>query len=170
MSSDRTEEKRGKFNGASKWHGNRDLRAIDECRQRSIYRRIDAFATGHYYRGPNIRELLHHSPPSVLLFYYSCPVARTYRGRGTHTHADPHDRHNSPRNPRQPVLPSVVTQFRNAWTPFSAVSHYNTVYLSSIAQSQYIIIPPAILRENPTAFVHAGRLETEKCEAVRRKQ
>ena len=87
-----------------------------------------------------------------------------------HTHTDPHDRHNSPRNPRQPVLPSVVTQFRNAWTPFSAVSHYNTVYLSSIAQSQYIIIPPAILRENPTAFVHAGRLETEKCEAVRRKQ
>jgi len=138
--------------------GNRQMApAIDLLEDRCV-------RDGPLLSRPNVRELLHHSPPCAFILLF-LPRRANVSWQGAPTQI--HDRHNSPRNPRQPVLLSVVTQFRNAWTLFSAVTIILYTYRQS--RSQYVIILP-ILREIPTAFVHAERLKTEKRKVVRHEQ
>jgi len=147
-----TKEKRRKFNGASKWHGDRDLRAIDEW-HRSIRprQRIDALATGHYYRGQIYASF--SITPTLCAFILLFLPRRADVSRQRHPHRSTVTiTHRG--NPRQLVLPFAVTQFRNARTPFSAVT---TIYLSPIAAAiRYNSADD--FAWNPATFVYTGRL------------
>lgn len=81
------ERRKGEFNGASKRYRDRDLRAIDEWRRRSIHRRENRCAlAGPLLSRPDIRKLLHHSAPHAFILLFPLCIVR---GKGTHTYSRP---------------------------------------------------------------------------------
>lgn len=69
--------RKGEFNGASKRYRDRDLRAIDEWRRRSIHRWENRCARGGpLLSRPDIRKLLHHSAPHAFILLFLLRIAR----------------------------------------------------------------------------------------------